>query len=236
MSVGTLPATIERWPFHAKEYSPTRPSERRSISRIWYRGNPQKYTHPLRPKVYREPFVKRAAELFPGVADPAPALERELLKEFRMSGAKHFAMDNVVDIYFMAQHFGMPTRLLDWTMNPLIALYFAVRSHPEEDGELFVMDALGVLPDTSKMKKEEADGIPTEILTMRDGPVEQSIGQSFWVRPVPANWPAYVTSATGYSTIIQNPSQRTDITGSARQSARKNGTAKCMLHASRHRR
>ncbi|MCC6680496.1 MAG: FRG domain-containing protein [Phycisphaeraceae bacterium] len=39
----------------------------------------------------------------------------------------------------LAQHYGLPTRLLDWTSNAAIALYFACLL-PENDGMVFVMD------------------------------------------------------------------------------------------------
>lgn len=43
--------------------------------------------------------------------------------------------------YYLAQHHGLPTRLLDWTANPRIALWFAIKKDDGQDGFIYIIDS-----------------------------------------------------------------------------------------------
>lgn len=47
---------------------------------------------------------------------------------------------NDVDFLAIAQHTGLPTRLLDWSLNPLIALFFACVENKNEDGVFYALE------------------------------------------------------------------------------------------------
>lgn len=60
-------------------------------------------------------------------------IEDKLLKDFERYGSSYFHATSPIDFMSYAQHFGLPTRLLDFTYNPFIALSFALYS-PKSNG------------------------------------------------------------------------------------------------------
>lgn len=52
------------------------------------------------------------------------------------------ANDDILGWTQVAQHYGLPTRLLDWTRNAAVALFFACSSHPNEDGLVVMLNPI----------------------------------------------------------------------------------------------
>lgn len=83
-----------------------------------------------------------AFELLPGVYRDPGLIDNEdvIFKELVLRCPNEFAgIDSTFQMLVKMQHYSLPTRLLDITINPLVALYFAcVRTTLRESGEVVV--------------------------------------------------------------------------------------------------
>jgi hypothetical protein len=102
---------------------------------VWYRGQ-LKASWVLVPRIGRNPDHIKA--------------ELTIIKTFRQN-ARPYLHENPASDWewvFLMQHHRAPTRLLDWTESPLVALYFALwdqkNEHELEDAALWFLDPIAL--------------------------------------------------------------------------------------------
>ena len=100
---------------------------------FWFRGQP-----------------RSSWGLVPSLARKAKtsAAETALIKRFKQNALTHLS-DRPASEWewmFLMQHYRLPTRLLDWTESPLVALYFAIENtkHKNYDAALWCLDPIAL--------------------------------------------------------------------------------------------
>lgn len=91
-----------------------------STSQLWFRGQ-DNCNWDLQPTIYRNSNLNY--------------FEREMVRDFKLLSPEHISNSpaNELEWLFLMQHYGMQTRLLDWSESHLVALYFAVLNYTNSD-------------------------------------------------------------------------------------------------------
>jgi hypothetical protein len=88
---------------------------------------------------YAEQYDPHLHELMMSMS--ADDVELELMQRFRQR-AMHFGLPglpeawDILGWWELMQHHGAPTRLMDWTTSPFVAIWFALDGHKDGDGDM----------------------------------------------------------------------------------------------------
>src|SRR5262249_31627464 len=114
------------------------------------------------------------AEVFRTLSHGRQHPEVRLIRNFmgRAESRSHRcpAYDDYVGWLMLARHFCLPTRLLDWSMSPLVALFFSFEHHEEVDGALWALHR--ALLNQSMIEENR-------ILILDDPPIQELVKLAF---------------------------------------------------------
>ena len=138
---------------------------------VFYRGHSNRTKYRLEPSILRKD--DRGNFIYRGSED-------RMFRELLVSNSVDFQGDvYTLDRLVRMQHYSLPTRLLDISSNPLIALYFACKSNPRDDGEVIVFsmdqsqikyfdsDTASCIANLTRLSQESKDSIDYSSIAIR---------------------------------------------------------------------
>ncbi|MEI2781394.1 MAG: FRG domain-containing protein [Candidatus Competibacter sp.] len=131
------------------------PSNRQPPIHVWYRGHSDsdKDNYKLIPNCFRD-----AAETSSTTTFEEGGMLIHLMRRLPSCQDR---CPSTFDALSLSRHYGLPCRLLDWTENVLIALWFAVEANNRKDGKIFALNP-GILNDKVEFehfKKSREPGV-----------------------------------------------------------------------------
>ncbi|MEH6930551.1 FRG domain-containing protein [Priestia megaterium] len=154
-------------------------------------------------------------------------MESHLLRNFKKYARSVLKDDhNDWELIAVAQHYGLPTRLLDWSFSPYVALHFATSdiSKYDEDGAIWCLDIVKVhelLPHKYKEAlNEEASYVFTvdllqniyniEVSKIKNFNLEKEEGNDFVICLEPPSLDERIVNQYAMFTLMTNPNRTLD--------------------------
>ena len=129
--------------------------------------------------------------------EPSPAKEDEEYHNILIEYPEEFRKGEHLSNLVKMQHYGAATRLLDFSRNPLISLYFAVESNKNVDGEVLCVKVkkaeilhhtsdkalmLACLPDSTGIMKRFLHEICSEFPAFKTAIIGEDLLKSYFIR------------------------------------------------------